>query len=79
MNVEKHKGRAKEMEAQVQVLLEDFNKVLAARGFGDLKVVSFAVGPAADKARLLTFAGSPCPTKCRVLPDGQIECAPDCS
>lgn len=79
MDLNKHKTSSKNMEAQVSNLQEKFNTILSQNGFEQFKVISFRVAHRDVHDSMRTFAGSPCPTKCRVLPTGEIECGPDCS
>ena len=78
MNIDDGKAFAEKIEADLTQLLAGFNAVLAKRGFGDIEVVSFAVGHKDNGQKLRTLEGTPCPTKCIVLPDGRIECKPVC-
>jgi len=79
MNLNDSKALAENLEQNVEGILREFTMLLNERGFPDIDVVSFAVGHRDDKAKLLALAGTPCPTKCIVLPDGRIECRPVCS
>jgi hypothetical protein len=79
MNINDHKETAAKLEQNVSKLMGGFDDVLKQFGFTEFKVISFSIGPRSEATKMLSFIGSPCPTKCRVLPDGQIECGPDCS
>jgi hypothetical protein len=78
MNINDGKVLAGKIEANLPVILAEFSEVLSHRGFGDIEVVSFTVGHKANRPRFRSFDGTPCPTKCVVLPDGRIECKPVC-
>lgn len=86
MNIKEQRELAAKLESNVGALIGDFNEILHQHGFGEFTVISFAIGHREAEHKLRTYgalqtaiAGSPCPTKCKVLPDGQIECRPDCS
>jgi hypothetical protein len=82
MEPEDHKEATRQVQAQVDEILRHFNRVLAdTYTFNGEKyaVVSFKIAPIRDLKDHLRLAAAPCPTKCVLLPNGAIECRPDCS
>jgi len=78
MDINDHKALAEKLESNVKALLNDFSSVLGKHGFAEFRVVSFSVGHRSE-SKHVAFAGTPCPTKCKAMPDGTVECFPDCS
>lgn len=78
MNLNESKALAQKLESGAPTLLRKFKRILEEQGISEVEVVSFAVIASTDSEKLITFAGTPCPTKCVLLPDGTIECKPVC-
>ena len=78
MTAEERKALAKMVQGKLDVLLDDFRAVLSKHGIEGVKVISFSLAPSTEARKHLAFGGSPCPTKCVVLPDGRVECKPVC-
>ena len=85
MNMEERKALAKELESKVDEILAALTNALRTKfpenhpRLAQTVIVSFAVGTKDDHRNLTAFEGTPCPTKCEVLPDGRIQCRPVCS
>lgn len=78
MDIKQTKALAEKVQSNVAELLSEFTGVLEKRGFKGIEVISFSIGNHNDRMKLTSFVGSPCPTICRVLEDGRVECRPEC-
>jgi hypothetical protein len=66
------------VERKLDLMRADFKAVLLKHGFEGVEIISFSIAPAPETKAHIMLDGSPCPTKCVVLPDGRIECKPVC-
>ena len=74
---DKNKELASTLENEVTELLKAMSNTLNEKGFSGLRVVSFAVQEI-EAAPMALAAGTPCPVRCVVLPDGRVRCEPQC-